>query len=298
MKELYFITTSDEVKHHLKKFYASSEEDLKKYKNIKGDTEEKITSNFLGIDSCYLKLHNLNILKTSYSHMNLNKNGAVYKSFEKVLNKVYSRYWKCLERIKENLSLLADQLKPATYVTDEETLSSFLGETYKKERFIYPQGDKIVISTVFKNDNKTCIFSTCYSDSDGIVKYINKENTLKTIIPGKFLLGCEIKEVSESSLKTLFEGSQENSFENYIQFSNVENSNIKVYPKTDTNLKCLQESIVSSFKPVLKSSRIINGFIILSFNSELKRKDFHKVCSMLKLKSNDVYKFLAIQKEC
>lgn len=291
MEDLYSLNDAKEATTYLKKMYALSATYLDKYKKVTGDTENKITENFLGIDQCYLKIHNLNILKFSYKSYNTDEKSKPFISFNNILERTRENFNKCLNLVIQNLSKLAEALKPDSFKEDEKIIESLISSK-EKISYIYPEEGNIILSTIYNLGDKKLIFSTEYSEKSS-AKYLNV--LAEDCIPGKYNIGKEIQDSIEEEVNFLLYS--KDSFKDLILYSNFESPFIKIILKDNLNIKNICNSLTDYFKAVLKSSRIVNGNILLAFNN-LKKKDFYMVSSVLKLKPNDIHNFLSTIEEC
>ena len=282
------VSTQDEALTQLKNLYLLSKQYLDTYNNSNyKDKEEEITKNYLGLDSCYLNLHSLNVIESFFK-----ANCTVKDKVRKRIQESRTNFEDCLQYIKNKLSKISENSKPDSYIQDEKSLDKFLNSK-NKISYIYPDEGKIIISTIYTLDDKNIIFSTSYSENR-IIKYltINKD---KDPLPGKFSLGKDCSNNPLLYLQSLL--NPDTKLEDYIITSRFNSSYIIVQPRENINIKQLLSNIQEYLAPLIQESKIVNGKILISFNNLIKRKDFFKIVSFLKLKPNDIYKFLAIQEE-
>ena len=282
------VSTLDEALIQLKGLYLTSRKCLGTYKDSTyKDKEEAISKNYLGLDVCYLNIHSLNVVESFFNANNYNKD----KHFNRI-QESRANFEECLSIIKGNLAKLAIVSKPDSYLKDEEELDNLL-KFNNKVSYIYPDEGKILISTIYNLDDKNIIFSTSYSEQ-GILKYltINKDNNP---LPGKFSLGKDCTSNPALYLQSIL--NPDTKLEDYIITSRFDNPYLIIQPKENISIKQLMDNITDYLTPLIQESKIVNGNILLRFNNLIKRKDFFKIVSFLKVKPNDIYNFLAAQED-
>lgn len=254
----------------------------KSSKNLKKVSEDHITKNFITISKCSQIGNNLRILTSFFPKFNITS----------TYNQVENTIANCLD----NLDSIANSLKPASYIEDIDFIKNLLKNSnldFSEDSFIFPDEEKIIISTIFKTNKGNLIFTTSY-DSNQQYKNLNLLNT--DILPGNFDLGINIEENLEDVFNALVFNKPLDQIDSIIEKSEIFDTFIKASIKERVNTNNALNIIKSSIGGYIEKSYIHQGDVILKLG-KLNNIEASKISKLLKLNKNDTYKFLAMHKE-
>mgnify|MGYP004644843079 CR=1 FL=1 len=277
------INNPELIKVSFKKLETSSKVFSSIYKNKIEISEENIMENYKGLLKYSRLVSNLKTLSS------LNKK----LKFEKIVASLDEG----LFNISENLDYIAKSLEPEDYKENLDYIKNYL----KRKNFnigqiidfIYPYDDKIIIGTSILINDRFLVFTSIYS-CEGQTQYLNY---LSDCFPGSYDLGIEIKDDYDKVLDSYLLNKPLDRIDTLIKNSEIFNNFIKasVVDKVDT--KKAFNAIVDYFKDYLDKSYLYNTDMFLRFKNNLKDADIKTIAKILKLKNNDTYKLIALQKE-
>lgn len=255
------------------------------YANLTEPSEEIITGNYFGIIKCNQILSDLKTL--NYISKDQKKYLEIKADVKKTLNS-----------IKSNLNTIALELQPKEYITDLDNIIQILNDRniqlIKKDHFIFPKGNQIIIGTTMDCGEKQIVFTTVYSDSN-LEKYLNILQ--QPIELGNYNFGLLLNNNSEDALDVLLKNEQSLKIDNLIKNSSVFDNYIKASVNDRINIKKAFNLLTDHFKDKLEKSYLYNTDLLFKFKSNLTDKEVNEITSILKLKNNDKYKFVALLKE-
>lgn len=277
------INNPELIKVSFKKLETSSKVFSSIYKNKIEISEENIMENYKGLLKYSRLVSNLKTLSS------LNKK----LKFEKIVASLDEG----LFNISENLDYIAKSLEPEDYKENLDYIKNYL----KRKNFnigqiidfIYPYDDKIIIGTSILINDRFLVFTSIYS-CEGQTQYLNY---LSDYFPGSYDLGIEIKDDYDKVLDSYLLNKPLDRIDTLIKNSEIFNNFIKasVVDKADT--KKAFNAIIDYFKDYLDKSYLYNTDMFLRFKNNLKDADIKTIAKILKLKNNDTYKLIALQKE-
>ena len=277
------ISNPELIKVSFKKLETSSKVFSSIYKNKIEISEENIMENYKGLLKYSRLVSNLKTLSS------LNKK----LKFEKIVASLDEG----LFNISENLDYIAKSLEPEDYKENLDYIKNYL----KRKNFnigqiidfIYPYDDKIIIGTSILINDRFLVFTSIYS-CEGQTQYLNY---LSDCFPGSYDLGIEIKDDYDKVLDSYLLNKPLDRIDTLIKNSEIFNNFIKasVVDKVDT--KKAFNAIIDYFKDYLDKSYLYNTDMFLRFKNNLKDADIKTIAKILKLKNNDTYKLIALQKE-
>lgn len=277
------INNPELIEVSFKKLEASSKVFSSTYKNKIEISEENIMENYKGL------------LKYSRLISNLKTLSSLNKKLR--LEKIVASLDEGLFNISENLDYIAKSLEPEDYKENLNYIKNYLNcknfNIGQIVDFIYPYDDKIIIGTSILINDKFLVFTSVYS-SEGQAQYLNY---LSDCFPGNYDLGIEIKDDYDRVLDSYLLNKPLDRIDTLIKNSEIFNNFIKasVIDKVDT--KKAFNAITNYFKDYLDKSYLYNTDMFLRFKNNLKDANIKTIAKILKLKNNDTYKLIALQKE-
>lgn len=269
----------------LKKLGASAVNLYSSYSSYSDKSENSITENYVGIAKCNQLFSDLKTIS------------CVSKDTKRC-SEISSLIKKTLNAIKSNLNNIALELEPEDYKKDVALIIKILNDkqfvVQDENHFIFPKENQIIIGTTIQYNNKYLTFSTVYTDSD-LNKYLNIQD--EPVLLEYFIPDIPVENDLEELASKLTSNNFSTKLDNLIKNSSVFDNFIKSSVNDRVNIKKAFKVLTNYFSNNLEKSYLYGPDLLFKFKSNLSDKNVIEISKILKLNSNDKYKFMALLKE-